>query len=71
MANFLSDIAIYHMLMTPLMIIFFSALQVSNVQEIFEALQEYESDILSGDISPSDIITVISSVNPIMEVRKT
>ena len=65
------DIAIYHMLMTLLMIVFFSAHQVSNVQEIFEALQEYESDILSGDISPSDIITVISSVNPIMEVSKT
>ena len=42
--------------------------QVSNIQEIFEALQEFESDMLSADISPADIITVISSVNLVMEV---
>ena len=29
--------------------------QVSNIHEIFEALQEFESDIMSGDFPPADI----------------
>ena len=41
---------------------------MSNIHEIFEALQEFESDIMSGDFPPADIITVISSVNSVMEV---
>ena len=41
---------------------------MSHVQDIFEALLEYESDIMAGNFTPSDIITVIASVNPILEV---
>ena len=34
---------------------FFLFYQVSNIHEIFEALQEFESDIMSGDFPPTDI----------------
>lgn len=44
-------------------------LQVSRTYEIFEALMEYERDVMSGNLSPSDIITVIISVNPVFEVN--
>ncbi|XP_053405017.1 nuclear pore complex protein Nup133-like [Mercenaria mercenaria] len=41
--------------------------EVSHIHDIFEALLEYENDIMCGNFAPSDIITVIASVNPIME----
>jgi hypothetical protein len=43
-------------------------LQVSHVQDLFEALLEYESDIMAGNFTPSDIINIIASVNSILEV---
>lgn len=43
-------------------------LQVSRTYEIIESLLEYERDVMSGNLSPSDIITVILSVNPVIEV---
>lgn len=41
--------------------------EVSKIQNIFEALLEYENDIITGNFTPTDIITAIASVNPIIE----
>lgn len=41
--------------------------EVSHIHEIFEALLEYEADIISGNLQPTDIVNVISSVNPVLE----
>ncbi|XP_060607513.1 nuclear pore complex protein Nup133-like [Ruditapes philippinarum] len=41
--------------------------EVSHVQDLFEALLEYESDIMAGNFTPADIINIIASVNSILE----
>ena len=46
----------------------FSVFKVSHTYEIIEALMEYERDIMSGNVSPSDAATVILTVNPVIEV---
>lgn len=39
--------------------------QVSHIDDILEALQGYESDVLGTDIPPNEIVSTISIVNTI------
>lgn len=50
-------------------VLIFIWLQVSRTYEIFKALMEYEGDMMSGNLSLSDVITVLISVNPVFEVK--
>lgn len=52
----------------PLVQIISPLLQVSRTHEIIESLMDYERDIMSGNLSPSDIVAVILSVNSVIEV---
>lgn len=41
--------------------------QVSCIHDIIEYLLEYQREVMSDNLTPSDIIIIISSVNPIIE----
>ncbi|XP_052097851.1 nuclear pore complex protein Nup133-like isoform X1 [Mytilus californianus] len=41
--------------------------EVSKVHEIAEALMEYEEDFLAADVTTQDVLTVVSSVNAVLQ----
>ncbi|XP_052770068.1 nuclear pore complex protein Nup133-like [Mya arenaria] len=41
--------------------------EVSRIHEMFEALLDYETDVMSSNYTPANIVTVICSVNPVIE----
>lgn len=45
--------------------------QVSRIQEVMECLLEYQEEVLLADVTVTEILTVIISINTIVEVRRT
>ena len=46
-------------------------IQVSKVHEIAEALMEYEEDFLGADVTTQEVLTVVTSVNAVLQVSIT
>ena len=44
--------------------------QVSRIQEIVGCLLEYQEEVLLADVTPTEILTVIMSINTILEVSQ-
>ena len=42
--------------------------QVSRIQEIVGSLLEYQEEVLLADVTPTEILNVIMSINTILEV---
>ena len=44
--------------------------QVSRIQEIVGCLLEYQEEVLLADVTPTEILTVIMSINTLLEVSQ-